>query len=358
MKYFLLAILTLNLSCSVTGTPANKHLLDGRNPIGKPTDEPDKTEAGDMTYAGVEDLALGRSFSIFLWPNSPKVPLDKISEDVSLMSREIDRLAKAYREASERYIREQKYWSDWACDASDQPKGKSEIQDCSSVFPNGTKHDFCSCLADNKPLLEKLVADNPIARDALGKKIKELVEGDDDISTKNWLLGETAGGSTLKISRPKSKGSYIFDVYLKLINFGPENITYKTPKETPTKLEGQAEICDDGLEIHTKKNGTKVCIPKDTNPNVGRILYAEYNSFTKSLSFAILEKSNGVSTGNVYYFLMERGGAPEGATDLARFKGNFQKVGIVGQTLGIGAAKFDGDWTPQPEETDVSKNPL
>ncbi|OQW50430.1 MAG: hypothetical protein A4S09_01155 [Proteobacteria bacterium SG_bin7] len=346
MKYFLIALLTINLSCSLKSTPVNKAPVGGRTPMGKPTD--DHFGAGEMGPREI-NLDVGNNFSIFLWPNSPKMPLDKVSEEVSLMSREIDRLTKSFREATAKILHEQFFWSAWACDAeADKANGNPSVQDCASLFPNNTKHDFCSCLANNIQLIGKQNEGNIPARLGLGEKIMTMVEDDDDINTKNWLLGNgdsaNRSGSILRLEKQGDS----LNVYLKLTHFGPEDITYKTPKETPTKIgfkeKIKVEFCDDGYEIYTKKNGTKVCIPVDTDDKVGRILYVEYNEAQKSLSFAIIEEIKGERTGNVYYFFMERGNPPEGASDLVRFKGNFQKVGLLGQTLGIGAAKFDGDW--------------
>lgn len=423
MKYFLLAILALNLSCSVNSAPAKKELMDIRNPLGKPTDE-----TGEMGTTEI-NIDVGNSFSIFMWPELPKMPLEKISEEVTLMSREIDRLTKSYRETNARILREQNFWSLWRCSSSDKASDQTSPKTCEDLLITGGAPAACSCLAANDTLLRQQNQDNITTRMALGEKIMKMVEDDGDPSTPNWLLGggdiPNRAGSVLKIRQPE--GNQNFDVYLRFKHFGPEDMTYKTPAETPTKLVEKGfeierdiylcepdsaanfcgflekisskydetitkllleepkiniksglcdskaitrvskslenpnaiciqvqkfktikvEGCDVGFDVYTKKNGTKVCIPADTDPKVGRILYTEYNAAKKTLSFALIEKSNGSSTGNVFYFLMERGAAPEGAPELVRFKGNFQKVGILGQNLGIGAAKFDGDWTKE-----------
>ena len=102
MKYFLLTLLlALNLGCSLKSPPAKEEPLKVNNPMSKPIDE-----AGNMGTTD-NNLDVGNSFSIFLWPNFPKMPLDKLSEEVSLMSREIDRLTKSYRETNVRILREQ-----------------------------------------------------------------------------------------------------------------------------------------------------------------------------------------------------------------------------------------------------------
>lgn len=341
MKYILLFVLFLSLGCSIKSPEAGKKLLNIDSPFGKPTDE-----AGNMGTTD-NNLDVGNSFSIFLWPNFPKTPLAKLSEDVSVMSRQIDRLTKEYRDMNTRILREQNYWSVWRCNKdTDRPAEQTEPQACENLVLTSGIQAACSCIAANDPLLKKQNLDNLNARMELGQKIMTMVEDDDDTNTKNWLLGggeiSNRVGSLLKIRQPE--GNQNFDVYLRFKHFGPEDITYKTPTETPTNEDG---TCNSGLDVYTKKRGTKVCIPADTDPGIGRILYTEYNASAQTLSFAILEKSNGSLTGNVYYFLMERGVAPEGPRDLVRFKGNFQKVGLVGQVLGIGAAKFDGDWSKE-----------
>jgi hypothetical protein len=312
MKNFSIVFVSLLfLGCSTRNSIMPRNLLNVGGGLSKPT-----SETGMMGTAE-NNLDVGNTFSAFLWPNKPNIPLRLLSRDVTKYSESIDTLTKEYRERNARILKEQTFMTTWSCNKeTDKPAQQNEPKDCEEIIvdPNGGRSAACSCLYANDPLLKKQNLDNLNSRLELGGKIIAMVE-DDWETGNNWLMGggelATRVGSQLKIKPPAQTGAY--EVYLRLKHFGREGMTYKTGA------------------------------PDDNNPDQGQILGAKYDPKTSLLEFALVEKVDGQKTGNVYYFQMERGLAP--SKDLTRFKGNLKKVGPLGITLAVGAAKFDGEWS-------------
>ncbi len=342
-------IFAVGVGCSTRKNPIDRNPLSIRNPMGKPV-----SEEGSMRVSEAAHLYGGQTFSAFLWPEHPTIDRVTLSNEVSTLSRTIDRLTMAYRETDAKLLYEQGRWTAWRCNQeTDKPTGNTQIQDCEKFIRENDAHTACSCILDNKPLREATNQENLNQRMALGEKIVAMVEDDFDPGH-NWLMGagspESRIGSVLKLRPPTSQGK--FEVYVRLKNFGQEGVSYRTPATQKSAVEVCVEkqcnwVCEDStLEVFTLQTGQKVCVTPDKDVSEGKILNGRYDSASRTLAFDLYEKEkDGTLTGNVYYFAMERGFIPEGTPDLVRFKGNILKMGANGKPLGKGGAKFDGEWS-------------
>lgn len=345
----ILSLVTI-IGCSTRLNPVGRNLLNIGNRLGKPT-----TEYGSMKVTET-DLDVGHSFSAFLWPEHPTIPMDKLSEEVSTLSRNIDRFTKEYRERNFRIQREQGLWNSWRCNKeTDKPSDQPDILDCEKIVLETGVQAACGCILANEPKLKAQNLENLNKRMEMGQVIVSMVEDDFDPG-KNWLLGggdvQYRVGSVLKLRPPTSAGN--FEVYLRLKHFGKEDMSYKTPAMEKKPIQqcdpdGQncKPSCTDGLELFMTHTRTLTCVTPDKDENEGKILSAAYDASKRSLFFVVFEKVDGKYNGNMYFFKMERGFAPEGSPDLVRFKGDMAKYDLTGKRTGIGAAKFDGEWSSE-----------
>lgn len=317
IKFLLqLGIVATLISCSTQSQDVKRFPLVLNNKGGS---EKPKEVFGSMQVTET-DLDVGHTFSAFLWPNKPKGNLSDLVEDVTKLSREIDYLTKEYRERNARMIMEKSYWSSWRCvKETDLPTPGTEPQDCLKLMSEATDgaKKACSCLLTNEPLLKELNLNNLLKRKDIGTKIVSMVE-DDNEPGNNWMLGggedlSTRVGSVLKI-RPGKEGK-AFDIYIRLKHFGQEGMIYKTNSTGEAEKEGQ-------------------------------IVDANFDAEKNLLTFKLLEKVDGVVTGNRFEFSMEKGFVKDGSPDLVRLKGNMIKVSPDGKTISLGGAKFDAQWNP------------
>ena len=296
MKKYLLPILLLAFSVSCS---TRKRILYPSSPeVGvQQTESP----YGYFNFAE-EEVKNGSSFTAFLWPNDSATPLATIVDKVTRESRQIDVLAKQFRSDEKRLIREQELLVQVCEKETVKPEPTSELRDCDKMVKEKKVKEACVCLTNNQPLLAGLTEKNIQSRLDGIKRILTLVE------PPHWLLGGSLAAyrSSVKIS-PEG-------VSIRLMSFQRPDMIYKT----------------------------------NSDQSEGRIDNAKYDVRKKILSFRVLEKDEaGVETGNTFEFVMERGRAAEGPTEITRFKGDVIMKNKEGKVVRIGTAKFDGEWSAE-----------
>jgi len=291
------------------------------------------SEVGSLNLKNINMMAIGYSFSAFLWPLNPVFgPLDKLAEVVATESRKIDVLTKEFRELSNRLDMETAYWTSFRCSAeTDKMEKRDELEDCVALMTDVKKgaHEACVCIVSNEPILKLKLTGNVDSRDMLGQRIAKLIEQDTDDNGTNWLLGGTIAGSGVgsKVSVAADENG-VLKTTVRLESFGAEGAYYKS------------------IDVPDNTELDKCGLPEESTPGEsGRIIYTKYDIQTKLLSFTLISKIETDAPGTRYEFVMERGFVPNGSPDLTRFKGDLLKKNCAGQIIGFGSAKFDGLWT-------------